>query len=196
MNSTIFYLYTSNVIFSLCAILCIFKYYTIDYSLIQLSNSYYFYWFTTFLSFVYGFLETCFLYQYNSIDTLRERYTYFPYFLFIASLFLNISWLISSIFSSLILQDCTSKYDNCDTIIALTVFGFLEFIVWSSVWSLLVYYIYIHKREVTVRERSSDGSSSPEMVIRDVGQQRMQICHPPSVESHRAEILEMEEIQL
>lgn len=194
MNSTIFYLYTSNIIFSLCAILCIFKYYTIDYSLIQLVNNYYFYWSTTFLSFIYGFLETCFLHQYNSLATLRERYSYFPYFLFISSIFFNVSWLISSVFSSLILRECSLAYDNCDIIIALTVFGFLEFITWSSICVLLVYYIYIHKKEITFRESSS--SQESQVVIQEVGQQRMQICNPPSVESQRVEILEMEEIKL
>lgn len=198
MNSTILYLYTANVIFSLSSIICMFIYYTIDYSLIPLANSYYFYCFTAILSLMYGTFETCLLYQYNSLPILRERYAYFPYFLFISGVFLNISWFVSSIFSSFILRECSVNYDNCDTIIALTSFGFLEFIIWSSVCFLLIY------KNVTVREPEQSPSSSPspsslsshEIIMRDSRQQRLQICHPPSVESHRAEVLEMEEINL
>jgi len=167
--------------------------------LLQFKDAYYFYWFTTFLSFLYGGLEVCLLYQYNSIEALRERYIYFPYFLFGSSVFINISWLISSIFSSLILKDCTLNYDNCDTIISLTVFGFLEFIVWSSLCSLLIYYIYICKHDIEHEQSPSPSPSSlssHEIIMRDSGQQRLQICNPPSFESQRAEILEMEEVKL
>jgi hypothetical protein len=150
---------------------------------------------------MYGTFETCLLYQYNSLPILRERYAYFPYFLFISGVFLNISWFVSSIFSSFILRECSVKYDNCDTVIGLTVFGFLEFIVWSSVCMWLIYYKNV---DVTVREPEQSPSSSPspsslsshEIIMRDSRQQRLQICHPPSVESHRAEVLEMEEINL
>jgi hypothetical protein len=118
---------------------------------------------------------------------------YFPYFLFVSSLFLNISWLISYIFSALLLQDCTLNYEDCDTVIALTVFGFLELIVWTSVVFLILYYL---KNSLISSQSTMQQSTFPEITMREVDRMETQIHHPPSVESQRAEVLEMEEVTL
>lgn len=201
MTLTLLYLYIINVILSLSSLICIIYFNTRDYSKLKLVETFYVYWLMTVFSLLYGLLETFFIYQYNLLQSLRDRYTYFPYVVFIGSLFLTTGWLVSSVLSTVILKECLSIYDNCDIIISLTTFGFLELSVWIVAFCIVTYFLCHQKAtEITVQEPPIHMTEIHMQDIQEIQRSHSRISYTQSVRSHHAEIIdndnEMEEVKL
>lgn len=183
--------YISNVVFSIGIIASILLFYAEDYSKLTHTNFYYFYWLVSLLSFTFGFLEVFF-------HIVVQRV-----FLGFTSIFFSVSWIISSILSSVILNECLMEYENCNTIISLTVFALLQTIVWSiSIY--LTWFVYknnvipnLNDSSNSTHSNHSSISSNHQPVMRQAHQQTV-ICSPISARSEHPEIidLEMEEIRI
>lgn len=187
--------YISNVVFSIGIIASILLFYAEDYSKLTHTNFYYFYWLVSLLSFTFGFLEVFF-------HIIVQRV-----FLGFTSIFFSLSWIISSILSSLILNECLMEYENCNTIISLTVFALLQTIVWG----ISIYLTWFVYRKNDILDISSDTSnesyesyeshssidSNHQPVMQQVHRQTI-VCSPASAVSQHPEIidLDMEEIRL
>jgi len=186
--NTLVIIYLLNVLFSIGIITSTFLFYTQDYSELKQTTFYYFYWIISLLSFTFGFLEVFF-------HIIVQRI-----FIGFTSIFFSLSWIASTILSSLIVNECVSKYNNCSTIISLTTFACLQTIIWCiSVY--LIWFVYRQTDNTSNSSNDSNGSNGSISVTQQVhGQVHRQvvICSPVSVISQRPEIvdLEMDDIKL
>lgn len=182
-------LYIINLLVSLGSNICILVFYLDEeYLSLPFYNYYYFYWLVAFFSFIYSLLYFIFFctYSVNSNPV-------FPYILRFISIFFSISWINSSVISSLVLDACVKQNNKCDVIIALSVFSYIEVFIWCFLVILSIKWFKQRNTTVTVQE------PEPEPVMREVPERRDIIINSPvSVQSQRPDIvdIEMEDIKL
>lgn len=184
-------LYVLNLLFSICSIIGIFIFHVHEeYLLLPFYDYYYFYWFIAFSSFLYSFVELSIFYQSPVVMVSNV--------LLFVDIFLGLTWLSTSIMSSIFLDACQKSVNKCDIIIFLNIFSYLELCVWTFIIVLYIRFIK-NNTVVTIREAELQTESEPEM--REIADRRDLSVHSPlSVQSQRPEIvdvdIEMEDIKL
>lgn len=184
-------LYVLNLLFSICSIIGIFIFHVHEeYLLLPFYNYYYFYWFIAFSSFLYSFVELGVFCQSPVLMSSNV--------LLFVNIFLGLTWLSTSIVSSIFLDACQKSVNKCDIIIFLNVFSYLELCVWTFIIVLYIRFIRNNK-VVTIRAPERELQNEQEPQMREIPDRRGLSVHSPlSIQSQRPEIvdIEMEDIKL